>query len=364
MRSRAGIAILVVVVVLLLGGWWYTSTRPDPAGSTGGSVAGCYVATLQKDVYTLTITSQSGTEVSGTLSYKNFEKDSSSGVFTGTYEEGILHGEYAFRSEGMDSIREVIFKRIPTGFIQGFGPVATINNKEVFSDQSAISYDTSISFIKQVSCSDQEVTMCTMDALMCPDGSSVGRSGPQCTFAACPSSSTSYTGTLTKQGEVFTLVIGAPIGVPGEVTYALPLEVKVSNALAQLVGRTVKAYGTFKTGNTLVVDTLQEVSKESVTRAEVGIGETKYINGVRITLHSVVQDNRCPIDVQCIEGGAITARVTLKSDTDTETFNMASDEVPHRFDSFKVAIVDVKPARVVVHVPDTKSYRVTFEVTK
>ncbi|MDI1227142.1 MAG: hypothetical protein PSY14_05620 [bacterium] len=28
--------------------------------------------------------------------------------------------------------------------------------------------------------------MCTMDAKICPDGSGVGRTGPNCTFAPCP----------------------------------------------------------------------------------------------------------------------------------------------------------------------------------
>ena len=28
--------------------------------------------------------------------------------------------------------------------------------------------------------------MCTMDAKLCPDGSSVGRTGPDCEFAPCP----------------------------------------------------------------------------------------------------------------------------------------------------------------------------------
>ena len=28
--------------------------------------------------------------------------------------------------------------------------------------------------------------MCTMDAKLCPDGSAVGRSGPNCEFAPCP----------------------------------------------------------------------------------------------------------------------------------------------------------------------------------
>lgn len=31
-----------------------------------------------------------------------------------------------------------------------------------------------------------EQVFCTMDAMMCPDGSYVGRTGPKCEFAACP----------------------------------------------------------------------------------------------------------------------------------------------------------------------------------
>lgn len=32
----------------------------------------------------------------------------------------------------------------------------------------------------------EEPVFCTMDAKLCPDGSYVGRSGPNCDFAACP----------------------------------------------------------------------------------------------------------------------------------------------------------------------------------
>lgn len=31
-----------------------------------------------------------------------------------------------------------------------------------------------------------EYTACTLEAKICPDGSSVGRTGPNCEFAACP----------------------------------------------------------------------------------------------------------------------------------------------------------------------------------
>lgn len=33
-------------------------------------------------------------------------------------------------------------------------------------------------------------TACTMEEKVCPDGSTVGRTGPQCTFAPCPAVST------------------------------------------------------------------------------------------------------------------------------------------------------------------------------
>lgn len=209
---------------------------------------------------------------------------------------------------------------------------------------------------------DAQVSVCTQEALMCPDGTSVGRSGPQCAFATCTTTTSSYEGKLTQQDGVFTLVVAAPSQSTQEVTYALPLELKVSNVVGQLVGQQVRVTGSFVSGNTFMVDSLEEVSGSSATTVEVGIKETKYLGGVRITLNKIVQDNRCPVDVQCIEAGAITANVTLKSDTDTETFNMPSDEVPHAFDSFKVSIVNVKPSRVAVAAPTPNSYKVTFKV--
>lgn len=33
---------------------------------------------------------------------------------------------------------------------------------------------------------EEELSACTLDAMMCPDGSYVGRSGPNCEFEECP----------------------------------------------------------------------------------------------------------------------------------------------------------------------------------
>lgn len=43
----------------------------------------------------------------------------------------------------------------------------------------------------QPSGTNPNMVACTMEAKICPDGTAVGRSGPKCEFAACPSSPTS-----------------------------------------------------------------------------------------------------------------------------------------------------------------------------
>ncbi len=51
---------------------------------------------------------------------------------------------------------------------------------------------------------DNDVVMCTMDAMQCPDGTYVGRSGPNCEFV-CPSSGDAAAGGSTSLYEEFTL---------------------------------------------------------------------------------------------------------------------------------------------------------------
>jgi hypothetical protein len=206
------------------------------------------------------------------------------------------------------------------------------------------------------------IAACTQEALMCPDGTSVGRSGPQCAFATCATTTKTFEGKLTQQDQTFMLVISAPDTSTQEVSYAMPLEIKVSNVIGQLIGQHVRVTGSFVSGNTFAVDTLEEVPGISANTTVVGVGETKYVNGVRITLNKIVQDSRCPVDVQCIQAGNVTAQVTLKSDTDTETLTMISGKDPHAFDSFKVSITNVAPSRIAASAPATEAYKLTFKV--
>lgn len=109
-------------------------------------VTGCYVATLGQDVYSLNIVEQKAPAVSGTLVFNNYEKDSSSGTFTGTYDNGILLGMYSFFSEGMDSVMQVIFQQTEEGFQRGFGPMDETGTQ--FADLNDITYDNQYEFVK------------------------------------------------------------------------------------------------------------------------------------------------------------------------------------------------------------------------
>ncbi len=137
----------VLGLIVVLGGIFiYMSSTKTPEVSNTlptdntPSIVGCYVGGNSKDIYTMRIImSQNGENVSGTLAFKNFEKDSSSGTFTGTYKNGILLGDYSFNSEGMTSLMQVAFQKSGDNFVRGYGDVNADGTS--FVDTSKIVYD-------------------------------------------------------------------------------------------------------------------------------------------------------------------------------------------------------------------------------
>jgi hypothetical protein len=121
--------------------------------------------------------------------------------------------------------------------------------------------------------------------------------------------------------------------------------------------------------NGLGAATTEEDSNTFVPTVSASVNEvsltpdvTADVSGLSIRFNSLVQDNRCPVDVQCIEAGAVTANVTLENDGKSETRNLPSDEVPYEFNGYKVSIVSVSPeARSTVSIKPNE-YKVTFKV--
>lgn len=203
--------------------------------------------------------------------------------------------------------------------------------------------------------------MCTTEALLCPDGSSVGREGSECRFRSCPSAG-SISGKLEQVQGNFRLLVASPISSAQEVSYSIPLKIKISNSIAQLIGKNVVAYGMFSEGNTFEANRLEESSQSDSTLGEVRVGQTIFVNGVSITLNRIVEDSRCPVDVWCIQAGWVKANVFLKSDTDKETIDMQTGKSATSFDSFAVSLVDVKPNKIAAHQIKQEEYILTFKV--
>lgn len=210
---------------------------------------------------------------------------------------------------------------------------------------------------------DNTPVVCSQEALQCPDGSFVSRTGAQCTFIPCPSMEF-VEGTLEQNGTDFRLVTSSPGENPQEVAYALPLRVEASTAAGALLNKKVRVYGIFTEGNTLAVDRVQALPGDQgdPTLGTVQVGETVFVNGVRITLNTITQDSRCPADVVCIQAGWVSANVTLRSNTDTDTRDIATNQAPLAFDSYHISIDEVTPAKVSRVEIQPAQYRLTFKV--
>lgn len=129
------------------------TARPD-SNIGQEALIGCYQAGNDRDVYTLAIESFDNDTVSGSLDFDNYEKDSSSGEFVGTFQDDILIGDYTFTSEGLLSTMQVAFKKQGDYFVRGYGPVDETGTR--FADVANITYEENVlSVFTSVECTNE-----------------------------------------------------------------------------------------------------------------------------------------------------------------------------------------------------------------
>lgn len=146
-------ALILILLVLIIGYFAFSANKKtnEQSNEMASSIIGCYVAGNSKDVYTMNVKSQTGENITGTLNFNNYQKDSSSGSFTGTYKEGVILADYTFASEGTTSEMEVIFKKVGEDFIRGYGDVNSDGVK--FVDTTNITYESNdLSLFKKSQC--------------------------------------------------------------------------------------------------------------------------------------------------------------------------------------------------------------------
>ena len=107
----------------------------------------CYAYTKNKDTVTMTL-DVNGEEYTGKLNYKLFEKDKNNGTFAGEMKGDTLIAEYTFDSEGMRSVREIVFLKKDGQFHEGFGEITEKGSKVMFKDRSKLEFGNAIVLAK------------------------------------------------------------------------------------------------------------------------------------------------------------------------------------------------------------------------
>jgi|SRR3989344_2314944 len=133
---------------------------------------------------------------------------------------------------------------------------------------------------------------CTLEAKLCPDGSAVGRTGPNCEFAECPSPSQSN---------------------------ALRIETRIDLGASAL--------------------------------------------DVKVIPQAILEDSRCPAEVQCIQAGTVRVRATLESGLGSANQIFRLGDVITT-ESEAITLVDVLPAPAAGVQIRANDYRFIFEIRK
>jgi len=122
----------------------------EPAVETGSSTDECYQRVMKRDTATMRLTIR-GNNVSGTLVYDNYEKDSSHGTVSGKKNNDTIIVWYTFQSEGMQSVRESIFKINGDQLSEATGDIEMHGDSVYFKDRAALKFS-EIPPFKKIAC--------------------------------------------------------------------------------------------------------------------------------------------------------------------------------------------------------------------
>lgn len=101
----------------------------------------CYAYSANNSMVDLSFNVNSHQEVNGTLSYNISGKDKNEGILNGNMKGDTLIAEYTFNSEGVSSVREVVFLNRDGAFIEGYGETVEVNDRITFKDKSKLKFD-------------------------------------------------------------------------------------------------------------------------------------------------------------------------------------------------------------------------------
>ncbi|MEO6683954.1 MAG: hypothetical protein ABIN48_14110 [Ginsengibacter sp.] len=113
-------------------------------------VGGCYTAILNQDTSQLLLRHKNGAKsISGELEINNFEKDRNKGTLNGEVEGDLIITWYDFQSEGVGSVRQVVFKIQGDTLYEGYGNLDKMGDTLYFNNIGALKYLTEKPYVKR-----------------------------------------------------------------------------------------------------------------------------------------------------------------------------------------------------------------------
>jgi hypothetical protein len=110
-----------------------------PMTNTDSEGAACYAYLNNKDSVLLQVYVKDKM-VTGELTYNFYEKDKNTGTIQGEMKGDTLLADYSFVSEGVSSVREVVFLKKGNELTEGHGDADQVGNKLVFKNRSTLNF--------------------------------------------------------------------------------------------------------------------------------------------------------------------------------------------------------------------------------
>lgn len=114
-------------------------TTFTPKNTAPANVTTCYQYDYNKSTASLKLSTK-GDEITGDLEYHIFEKDANKGTITGEIKKDTIIADYTFDSEGMRSVRQVVFLRKGDKLYEGTGESEEKGGKYVFKNRAALNF--------------------------------------------------------------------------------------------------------------------------------------------------------------------------------------------------------------------------------
>ncbi|SHF77016.1 transposase [Pedobacter caeni] len=118
----------------------FTPANPAPENSSN-----CYLYAAKKDTASLKLHIK-GEELTGELNYNIFEKDVNKGTIAGEMKGDTIIADYTYDSEGLRSVRQVVFLKKEGKLYEGYGEMEEHNGKFSFVNRAKLKFNNHITF--------------------------------------------------------------------------------------------------------------------------------------------------------------------------------------------------------------------------